>query len=66
MRAIDLPAYGPQRLHLVFGTDFPPAGTDVIDAAIDSLQASLNDPDQQQMETTFTGLFPAAASRAGN
>lgn len=54
------------RAHLVFGTDFPPAGTDVIEATIDSLQASLTDPDQQQMETTFTGLFPAAASRAGN
>lgn len=52
--------------HLVFGTDFRPAGTDVIDATIESLQTSLTVQDRKQMETTFTGLFPAAAWRAGN
>jgi 6-methylsalicylate decarboxylase len=52
--------------HLVFGTDFPPAGPDVIDATIDSLQTSLIARDQKQMEATFSELFPVAAGRADN
>lgn len=50
--------------HFVFGSDFPPAGVDVIEATIDSLQTSLTARDREQMEATFTELFPAAAARA--
>lgn len=54
------------RAHFVFGSDFPPAGLDVIESTIDSLQTSLTAHDRNQMEATFTALFPAAAARARN
>ncbi|HEY0189404.1 MAG TPA: amidohydrolase family protein [Cellulomonas sp.] len=50
--------------HLVFGTDFPPAGPDVADATIAQLLAELPQTDRDAMVTTFAELFPAAAGRA--
>jgi hypothetical protein len=54
------------RDHLVFGTDFPPAGTDVIDSAAAALTggATLTAGDLERMDTTFRRLFPRAAARA--
>ena len=50
--------------HMVFGTDFPPAGIDTIEATMANLEAHLSVADRQLMEETFTDLFPKAAARA--
>jgi 6-methylsalicylate decarboxylase len=52
--------------HLVFGSDFPPAGPDVIDQTIADLRSYLAASEREQMEATFEQLFPAAAGRAVN
>jgi 6-methylsalicylate decarboxylase len=54
------------RNHLVFGTDFPPAGTDVIDSATAALAdgATLSAGDLERLDTTFRELFPRAVARA--
>lgn len=49
--------------HLVFGTDFPPAGVDVVDATLADLRSALGDG-QRRLEATFGELFPEAAARA--
>ncbi|BCJ33829.1 amidohydrolase [Actinocatenispora thailandica] len=49
--------------HLVFGTDFPPAGVDVVDQTIAELRGSLGPGDQRGLEETFGTLFPAAVAR---
>lgn len=50
--------------HLAFGTDYTPAGLDVIDQTISDLHNTLDAQQQRQLETTFRILFPAAAARA--
>ncbi|GAA3584750.1 amidohydrolase family protein [Amycolatopsis ultiminotia] len=52
--------------HLLFGTDFPPAGLDVVDASADALAASLSAVGRSpaDLAAAFRALFPAAASRA--
>ena len=47
--------------HLLFGTDFPPAGTDVID---DAIAALTRDTALTRLDATFRTLFPRAAARA--
>ncbi|MDQ2739464.1 MAG: amidohydrolase, partial [Actinomycetota bacterium] len=50
--------------HLVFGTDYPPAGTDTIADTSKNLRTTLDRAAQQQLEATFARLFPRAAGRA--
>lgn len=52
--------------HLVFGTDFPPAGIDVIDYNLTALASGQSlSPDQfAALDDTITRLFPKAAVRA--
>lgn len=50
--------------HLVFGTDFPPAGLDVIDQTMADLRDGLAPDDRPRLEAAFRELFPAAADRA--
>ncbi|MFE3174740.1 amidohydrolase family protein [Amycolatopsis sp. NPDC059090] len=50
--------------HLVFGTDYPPAGIDIITATSKNLGNTLDRAGQQQLEAAFARLFPAAAARA--
>ncbi|MET7486749.1 amidohydrolase family protein [Streptomyces sp. NPDC005538] len=50
--------------HLVYGTDYPPAGADTIAETTKNLRATLDRAAQQQLEKTFARLFPGAAARA--
>ena len=50
--------------HLVFGTDYPPADIDVIDATIADLRNALDERSMKQLDSTFEHLFPEAAARA--
>lgn len=50
--------------HLVFGTDYPPAGLDTIAKTSRNLRATLDPAAQRQLEVTFAQLFPGAAERA--
>ncbi|MFE3188385.1 amidohydrolase family protein [Nocardia sp. NPDC059240] len=50
--------------HLVFGTDYPPAGAATIAATSENLRTTLDRAAQQQLSATFAGLFPNAAARA--
>lgn len=50
--------------HLVFGTDYPPAGADTIAATVHNLRATLDSAAQRRLEETFARLFPKAAGRA--
>jgi predicted TIM-barrel fold metal-dependent hydrolase len=50
--------------HLVFGTDYPPAGTDTIADTSKNLRTTLDRAAQQELEATFAHLFPSAAERA--
>jgi predicted TIM-barrel fold metal-dependent hydrolase len=50
--------------HLVFGTDYPPAGIDTIATTTRNLRTTLDPAAQRQLEVTFARLFPRAAGRA--
>lgn len=52
--------------HVLFGTDFPPAGLDVVDASAEALTTTLSAAGRGpvELDDTFRALFPAAASRA--
>jgi predicted TIM-barrel fold metal-dependent hydrolase len=52
------------RARFVFGSDYPPAGSDTIEDTITGLETHLTEADRALMEDTFARLFPTAAARA--
>ncbi len=50
--------------HLVYGTDYPPAGVDAVETTTAGIEATLDAEEQARVEATFTRLFPRAAQRA--
>ena len=51
---------------IVFGTDYPPAGVDTIEATLAGLEATLTEHERVRVEATFVRLFPRAAARAAS
>ncbi len=51
---------------VVFGSDYPPAGVDTIDATLAGLEATLDEDERARVEGAFGRLFPRAAARAAH
>lgn len=50
--------------HLLYGTDYPPAGVDAISRTTAGLQETLSASEQVRVQDAFARLFPRAAQRA--
>lgn len=48
---------------LVYGSDYPPAGVDSIEATLAGLEATLDEQERARVEDAFVRLFPRAAAR---
>ena len=52
--------------HIVFGTDYPPAGLETIDQTVADLTKTLPRQDRDLLEGVFRRLFPNAGARASS